>query len=115
MKIKHISDSSDIGRERVSQRRLSTTTGDTSNVIAVDADDDEKADQLNDRNGIERRASYSEWCCQRRVFPSVEVTMASSFAIPTSYDEYTSQFDEMGRSILDWADSEKKFRGFTEV
>jgi hypothetical protein len=41
--------------------------------------------------------------------------MATSFAIPTSYDEYTSQFDEMGRSILDWADSEKKFRGFTEV
>jgi hypothetical protein len=34
---------------------------------------------------------------------------------PSSYDEYNEKLDAIGESILNWADPDKNFRGYTEV
>ena len=38
-----------------------------------------------------------------------------SSIIMTSYDDYMQYLDQLGESILQWADPKHEFRGFTDV
>jgi len=37
------------------------------------------------------------------------------FTTTSAYDKYAETLESVGESILDWADPEKQFRGYTEV